>query len=41
VRAAAGTIVLARSVIPGVALMLFADPDGNVFGAMPYDVAAE
>jgi len=34
--------VLDRSVIPGVGTrMFFADPDGNVFGAMQYDTAAE
>jgi len=42
VRAAGGKIALARSVIVGVGtLMFFADPDGNVFGAMQYDAAAE
>jgi predicted enzyme related to lactoylglutathione lyase len=40
--AAGGKIVLARSVIVGVGtLMFFADLDGNVFGAMQYDTAAE
>jgi len=39
---AGGTVVLDRSVIPGVGTrMFFADPDGNVFGAMQYDTAAE
>ena len=42
VKAAGGKIVLDRSVIVGVGtLMFFADPDGNVFGAMQYDAAAE
>src|SRR3954464_11319495 len=42
VKAAGGKVVLARSVIVGVGtLMFFADPDGNVFGAMQYDPAAE
>jgi predicted enzyme related to lactoylglutathione lyase len=42
VLAAGGTIALARSVIVGVGtLMFFADLDGNVFGAMQYDRAAE
>ena len=42
VKAAGGTVVLDRSVIPGVGTrMFFADPDGNVFGAMQYDTAAE
>ena len=42
VLAAGGKIALARSVIVGVGtLMFFADPDGNVFGAMQYDAAAE
>ena len=35
-------VVLERSVIVGVGtLMFFADLDGNVFGAMQYDTAAE
>ena len=39
---AGGKIVLPRSVIVGVGtLMFFADPDGNVFGAMQYDRAAK
>jgi len=42
VTAAGGKVVLDRSVIVGVGtLMFFADPDGNVFGAMQYDAAAE
>jgi uncharacterized protein len=42
VLAAGGTIALARSVIMGVGtLMFFADPTGNIFGAMQYDAAAE
>jgi predicted enzyme related to lactoylglutathione lyase len=42
VRAAGGKVVLDRSIIVGVGtLMFFADLDGNVFGAMQYDAAAE
>ena len=42
VKAAGGKVVLERSVIVGVGtLMFFADLDGNVFGAMQYDSAAE
>jgi predicted enzyme related to lactoylglutathione lyase len=42
VAAAGGKVVLDRSVIVGVGtLMFFADLDGNVFGAMQYDAAAE
>lgn len=42
VLAAGGTIAMARSVITGVGtLMFFRDPEGNVFGAMQYDAAAE
>jgi len=42
VKAAGGKVVLERSVIVGVGtLMFFADLDGNVFGAMQYDAAAE
>jgi uncharacterized protein len=42
VLAAGGKILLARSVIVGVGtLMFFADPEGNAFGAMQYDAAAE
>ena len=42
VKAAGGKVVLDRSVIVGVGtLMFFADLDGNVFGAMQYDTAAE
>ena len=41
VKVAGGTVVLDRSVIPGVGtLMFFTDPDGNVFGAMQYDAPA-
>jgi predicted enzyme related to lactoylglutathione lyase len=37
-----GKIALERSVIVGVGtLMFFQDPEGNVFGAMQYDRAAE
>jgi uncharacterized protein len=40
--AAGGKIALARSVIAGVGtLMFFTDTEGNVFGAMQYDAAAE
>jgi uncharacterized protein len=42
VKSAGGKVVLERSVIVGVGtLMFFADLDGNVFGAMQYDAAAE
>ena len=42
VRAAGGTVALARSVIVGVGtLMFFRDTEGNVFGAMQYDARAE
>ena len=42
VLAAGGKVLLERSVIVGVGtLMFFADPDGNVFGAMQYDARAE
>src|SRR5690349_2347076 len=42
VKAAGGKVLLERSVIVGVGtLMFFADPDGNVFGAMQYDQRAE
>jgi predicted enzyme related to lactoylglutathione lyase len=42
VKAAGGKVVLERSVIVGVGtLMFFADLDGNVFGAMQYNTAAE
>ena len=42
VKAAGGKVLLERSVIVGVGtLMFFADPDGNAFGAMQYDAAAE
>lgn len=41
VAAAGGRVIMARSIIAGVgALTWFADPDGNVFGAMQYDRAA-
>ena len=40
--AAGGKVVLERSTIPTVGtLMFFQDPEGNVFGAMQYDRAAE
>jgi predicted enzyme related to lactoylglutathione lyase len=42
VLAAGGKIVLARSVIVSVGtLMFFQDTEGNIFGAMQYDQAAE
>ena len=42
VKAAGGKVMLERSVIVGVGtLMFFGDLDGNVFGAMQYDTAAE
>ncbi|MBV8757834.1 MAG: VOC family protein [Deltaproteobacteria bacterium] len=42
VAAAGGRVLLERSVIVGVGtLMFFADPSGNVFGAMQYDAKAE
>jgi predicted enzyme related to lactoylglutathione lyase len=42
VKASGGKVLLERSVIVGVGtLMFFADPDGNVFGAMQYDARAE
>ena len=42
VKAGGGKVLLERSVIVGVgALMFFQDPEGNVFGAMQYDAAAE
>src|SRR3954467_944143 len=42
VKAAGGKVLLERSVIVGVGtLMFFGDLDGNVFGAMQYDAAAE
>lgn len=42
VKAAGGRVLLERSVIVGVGtLMFFADPSGNVFGAMQYDAKAE
>jgi len=42
VKAAGGKVLLERSVIVGVGtLMFFADLDGNAFGAMQYDAAAE
>jgi predicted enzyme related to lactoylglutathione lyase len=40
--AAGGSIAMARSVIVGVGtLMFFRDTEGNVFGAMQYDAAAQ
>jgi predicted enzyme related to lactoylglutathione lyase len=42
VKASGGKVLLDRSVIVGVGtLMFFEDPEGNVFGAMQYDKAAE
>ena len=42
VKANGGKVALERSVIVGVGtLMFFQDPEGNVFGAMQYDTAAE
>ena len=42
VLAGGGTIVLPRSVIVGVGtLTFFQDPEGNAFGAMQYDSAAQ
>lgn len=42
VLAAGGKILFERSTIPTVGtLMFFQDPEGNVFGAMQYDHAAE
>ena len=42
VKAAGGKVLLERSVIVGVGtLMFFQDPEGNLFGAMQYDRAAE
>ena len=42
VKAAGGKVLLERSVIVGVGtLMFFQDPEGNLFGAMQYDQAAE
>ncbi len=42
VKAAGGRVIMERSVIVGVGtLMFFADPEGNVFGAMQYDRSAE
>ena len=42
VKAAGGKVLLERSVIVGVGtLMFFQDPEGNLFGAMQYDSAAE
>ncbi len=42
VKAGGGKVVLERSVIVGVGtLMFFQDPEGNVFGVMQYDAAAE
>jgi len=42
VKAGGGKVLLERSVIVGVGtLMFFQDPEGNAFGAMQYDSAAE
>jgi predicted enzyme related to lactoylglutathione lyase len=42
VKAAGGKVLMERSVIVGVGtLMWFQDPEGNAFGAMQYDSAAE
>ena len=42
VKAAGGKVIMERSVIVGVGtLMFFQDTEGNVFGAMQYDSAAE
>ena len=42
VLAAGGKVLMARSIIVGVGtLMFFADPEGNLFGAMQYDARAE
>ena len=42
VKAAGGKVLLERSVIVGVGtLMFFEDTEGNLFGAMQYDAAAE
>jgi hypothetical protein len=42
VKANGGKVLLERSVIVGVgSLMFFQDPEGNAFGAMQYDAAAE
>jgi predicted enzyme related to lactoylglutathione lyase len=42
VKAAGGVVLMERSVIVGVGtLMFFGDTEGNVFGAMQYDRAAE
>lgn len=42
VLAAGGKVLLPRSVIVGVGtLMFFQDTEGNLFGAMQYDAAAE
>jgi predicted enzyme related to lactoylglutathione lyase len=42
VRANGGKVLMERSVIVGVGtLMWFQDPEGNAFGAMQYDPAAE
>ena len=39
---AGGKVALARSVIAGVGTLMFIeDPEGNIFGAMQYDAAAE
>jgi len=42
VKANGGKVLMERSVIVGVGtLMWFQDPEGNAFGAMQYDAAAE
>jgi predicted enzyme related to lactoylglutathione lyase len=42
VLASGGKTIMPKSVIVGVGtLMFFQDPEGNVFGAMQYDAAAE
>ncbi|HEY4241210.1 MAG TPA: VOC family protein [Kofleriaceae bacterium] len=42
VLAGGGSVAMPRSTIQGVGtLMFFRDPEGNVFGAMQYDTAAE
>ena len=42
VKANGGKVIMERSVIVGVGtLMWFQDPEGNAFGAMQYDAAAE
>jgi predicted enzyme related to lactoylglutathione lyase len=37
-----GTVIMPKTVIAGVGTLIFCqDPEGNVFGAMQYDAAAE